>query len=363
MEICEKYLCTGCAACVAVCPAKCITMRPNELSALLPFIDDEKCINCNLCKKKCPNNNPLPFLYPMRAYAAWSKDDEQHRTSASGGVASEMYKSILRKGGVGAGVTYDRILGAHFIEIKSKEDVNACKNSKYVYSDAHGIYNLLKEKIRNGHNVLFIGLPCQVAALKSIMGKPYDNLITVDLICHGIAPAEFLNQHITAIEKKKGQHAQKVLFRDPYTYTYTFTLSTLNPDGNRFYSKTVRSFDNYQLGYHHALIYRDNCYKCCYARPERISDLTIGDFSGYGRLAVKGSDTKERNCVLVNTQKGQDFLDSLLDCLVIEERPIDEALRYEIQLQHPSKPHKNRHVFCELYSKSKDFEKSCNRSL
>lgn len=361
--ICNHDKCTGCAACKDVCPKQCITMQPDDLDALHPVVDESICINCGLCEKTCPNNRELSYKLPHKVWAAWSNDSDVRRTSASGGVACELYRYWIKNGGVATGVVYDRVEGCHFILLENESDIKAVQNSKYTFSDTAGIYKVVKQKLQAGISVLFIGVPCQVAGLYGFLKKEYDNLTTVDIICHGMPPATYLEQHIKSIEDKKKEYTHQLFFRDPKYYTYTYTFTLKNIKGKEFYNKKVLTRDNYQLGYHRALIYRENCYSCNYARKERISDLTIGDFSGLGRFAPFEYDKHNVSCILENTDKGAALLKKLKGVLLMYERPACEAFEVEKQLKSPSAKHNGRYCFEQVYNKTHDYVKASNAAL
>lgn len=361
--ICNHDKCTGCTACKDVCPKQCITMQPDELDALHPIVDDSICINCGLCEKTCPNNRELSYKLPHKVWAAWSNDNDVRRTSASGGIACELYRYWIKNGGVATGVVYDRDEGCHFILLEKESDIKTVQNSKYTFSETAGIYKVVKQKLQAGISVLFIGVPCQVAGLYGFLKKEYDNLITVDIICHGMPPATYLEQHIKSIEDKKKEYTCQLFFRDPKYYTYTFTFTLKNNNGKEFYNKKVLTRDNYQLGYHRALIYRENCYSCNYAREERISDLTIGDFSGLGRFAPFEYDKHNVSCILENTDKGSALLKKLNGALSMFERPACEAFEVEKQLKSPSVKHSKRSIFEKVYRKTRNYELASNIAL
>lgn len=361
--ICNHDECTGCSACKDVCPKQCITMQPDDLDALHPVVDESICINCGLCEKTCPNNRELSYKLPHKVWAAWSNDSDVRRTSASGGIACELYRYWIKNGGVATGVVYDRDEGCHFILLENESDIKAVQNSKYTFSDTAGIYKVVKQKLQASISVLFIGVPCQVAGLYGFLKKEYDNLTTVDIICHGMPPATYLEQHIKSIEDKKKEYTHQLFFRDPKYYTYTFTFTLKNIKGKEFYNKKVLTRDNYQLGYHRALIYRENCYSCNYARKERISDLTIGDFSGLGRFAPFEYDKHNVSCILENTDKGAALLKNLKGALSMYERPACEAFEVEKQLKLPSAKHNGRYCFEQVYNKTHDYVKASNAAL
>lgn len=361
--ICNHDKCTGCAACKDVCPKQCITMQPDDLDALHPVVDESICINCGLCEKTCPNNRELSYKLPHKVLAAWSNDNEVRRISASGGIACELYHYWIKNGGVATGVVFDRDEGCHFILLENESDIKAVQNSKYTFSDTAGIYKVVKQKLQAGISVLFIGVPCQVAGLYGFLKKEYDNLTTVDIICHGMPPATYLEQHIKSIEDKKKEYTHQLFFRDPKYYTYTYTFTLKNIKGKEFYNKKVLTRDNYQLGYHRALIYRENCYSCNYARKERISDLTIGDFSGLGRFAPFEYDKHNVSCILENTDKGSALLKKLNGALSMFERPACEAFEVETQLKSPSVKHSRRSIFEKVYRKTRNYELASNIAL
>lgn len=361
--ICNHDKCTGCSACKDICPKQCITMQPDDLDALHPVVNESICINCGLCEKTCPNNRELSYKLPHKVWAAWSNDNKVRRTSASGGIACELYRYWIKNGGVATGVVYNRDEGCHFILLENESDIKAVQNSKYTFSDTAGIYNVVKQKLQTGIPVLFIGVPCQVAGLYGFLKKEYDNLTTVDIICHGMPPATYLEQHIKSIEVKKKEHTHQLFFRDPKYNTYTYTFTLKNNKGKEFYNKKVLTRDNYQLGYHRALIYRENCYSCNYARKERISDLTIGDFSGLGRFAPFEYDKHNVSCILENTDKGAALLKKLQGALSMYERPACEAFEVEKQLKSPSVKHGGRSIFERVYHKNRNYELASNAAL
>lgn len=199
--------------------------------------------------------------------------------------------------------------------------------------------------------------------MKSYLKKEYEELITVDIICHGVAPYEYLRQHVHEIENTRKQRTHTVSFRDSrhYTYTYTFTLS--NKSGKEFYARKVTDWDAYQIGYHRALTYRDNCYECKYAQRKRIGDLTIGDFSGLGTLAPIDYPNANVSCVLCNTTKGEELIEKMREFVTFDQRPQEEAFSYEKQLKAPSVPHPKREEFKRIYKETQSFKKATNACI
>ena len=338
-------------------------MVADVLDVTYPEIEESACINCGLCERTCPNNRQMEYRYPQKVWVAWSNDNEVRRTSASGGIAFELYRYWINKGGVATGVIFDRDEGCHFVLVEKTEDIPPTQNSKYTFSNTCGIYIIVKEKLQVGIPVLFIGVPCQVAGLRGYLKKNFDNLTTVDLICHGMPPSAFLQQHIECIEHRKKERTSILYFRDPKYNTNTYTFTLKNKEGKEFYNKEVLNTDNYQLGYHQALIYRENCYQCHYARKERIADLTIGDFSGLGRFAPFEYEKCNTSCILQNTDKGARLLSDMQTALTKYERPAEEAFEMERQLKAPSIKHSGRSAFESEYKSSHDFERAADVAL
>lgn len=363
-KICDFDKCTACNACRVACPKQCITMQNDKLLVPHPSIDKDKCIDCGLCKKVCPVNNVLDLKKSIKVYAAWSNNDTIRSNSASGGIATEIYKYFLNnvRNSYLLGASFNSNFEVEYVSIDSFEQLQKIQNSKYVYSNTTNIYSEIKEKLKRNFKVLFVGLPCQVAGLKGYLRKEYSNLLTIDLVCHGVAPSDYLKQHIESIRNKIMKPVNQISFRDPLflTYTYTFTLKN---DGEVNYKKKVYEDDVYQLGYHKALIYRENCYHCQYAQRNRISDLTLCDFSGVGAYASFNYSKNNVSCILVNTEKGEELLNSIKSQITLIERPMNEAYDFETQLNTPYRPHPKRRIFVDLLAKTSDFEYAASEAL
>lgn len=337
IKLADKKECTGCGACAFVCAKHSITMKEDEQGCFYPLLDSASCVECGRCQNTCPILKPLSTHAPQVAYAAWSNDDKERETSASGGIAAEIYKYALSNNSAIVGAIQKEDF---HVEMKVSEDKNEIadfKNSKYVFSEAWHAYPKIKEFLKQKKQVVYIGLPCQVAALRKIF-KENDNLLLVEIVCHGTAPFAYLKEHIQFIENAKGDKAVRMSFRDPNTYTYTFTFTLYNKDGVRFYAETPRKSDTYQYAYHSTISYRENCYHCHFARNKRIADITLSDYKGLGRLAPCSYGETNVSSVLVNTEKGKLFFESLLaeHKIHADVRPTNEPIEGDPQLRQPS---------------------------
>lgn len=362
----DKVLCTGCGLCKDVCPVKCITLKEDDLAAVYPEADKSKCINCRRCFDICPalNFEPENLKSPRTLYVAWNKNNSVRRRSASGGIASGFYSYAFAKGWHATGAKFDSKNKLTMTLLTGDTFDDNCRNSKYVYCSIQ-VYSEVIARLKHGTPVLFIGLPCQVAAMKQYADKAglNEQLVTVDLICHGVAPERYLQDHIKHIGTKKGRRIRKVFFRDPEYGTNNFMFSLYDDKDACIYKKRVLSGDVYQNGYHSAVIYRENCYNCKYARAERISDITIGDFSGLGRLQPYKGDKTKISSVLINTDRGEEFWKNSSHLFQFELRPLDEALRFEKQLLHPSIKTSMYDTFAEVYRAEADFDKAVRKAL
>ena len=232
--------CTGCCACISTCPVNCIEIQYSNLGDVnYPVVDDNKCVKCGKCVKACQLKNELVFEIPSHTYAGYSRNDEVFLGAASGGIASEIYRYALDKKIFAMGTKFSREKGVFFQCIEVYEDILSSRDSKYVYSNARDIFENYKKALTYGKSAVYIGLPCQVAALLLFLKANKvndDELITVDLICHGTPSWKYLNEHLLSIEQKKHKKIDRIRFRDPI-YIYFFRAITKN--GSDIYSKNT----------------------------------------------------------------------------------------------------------------------------
>lgn len=361
MEICPKDKCTGCYACVNACARGCISMKEDELGCVHPVVDEEKCVHCNLCSISCPNNVLMNFSYPIKCYASWIKDKDKRKICASGGIGTIMSEYVINQGGVVFGSRYDENLTPIMTYTESLEELERFKGSRYVQSlVGENTYKQAKDFLRAGRMVMFVGTPCQIAGLKTFLRKEYENLITVDLICHGVCPTSYLKNEILYLsEKYKLTDISDIRFRGNDGNNYRLTL--WNKDRrklfprNNYREKLLRLDEAQQYyikGFLLGVSMRENCYSCNYARPERISDITIGDFIGLGKDKPFNYPKANVSSVTINSSRGNSFYEEVsksMDSLVNIERDYQERLQYKPSLVHPFERHPLNAKFVELY--------------
>lgn len=342
MELCELKDCVGCFSCMNVCPKHAITVEYDKLKKTIPRINPQLCVECGLCNKSCPVLNESPFSEPNKCYAAWTLDKADQINCASGGIATALSRVFMKKGGKVFGTAWDDNLNLNIQMANTESDLEKFKGSKYVQSFVGDSYTKAKEQLEKGERVLFIGTPCQIDGLLHFLGKKYDNLYTVDIICHGVPPIEYLKEYVHAI--LPGQKVTDIKFRGKNDFEFT----ALN-DNSILYNKGSY-FDLYYETFLRGVTYRDNCYSCSYARRERVSDITIGDFWGLDKKTLKQQYDGRISTILVNSENGRKLLDESVGVIHTEERLYEEALKENEQLNRPSKVHPDREVFIQKYN-------------
>lgn len=358
MEICKYDDCTGCFACYNICPVNCISIEPDKYGELHPFIDEKKCIGCKNCIRVCPGNKKdINLLEPIKCYAAYRLDKQQRLNSASGGIGTVLSEAVIDNDGIVIGVKFDKeIIPRHTIATTLNE-IEDFKGSKYVQSRIDDIYKKIKFYLNKNRKVLFIGTPCQISGLKMYLNNiEYENLMTCDLICHGVSSYKYLQENL---KNNIASKISKISFRsnDPKA-NFRFRVFFEN---KIIYNK--RWFmNNYFLAFLSGISLRDSCYKCKYACSKRISDITIGDFFGLGKNEVFTGNPDNASVVLINTLKGQELFDKIKDKIFFQQRNYIEAIKGGISLRKPFPMHKKRNKFKILYLKV-GFDKSIDKLM
>lgn len=356
--ICDKEKCTGCSACFNVCPKQAISMQSDELGNIYPVIDKSKCINCGLCKKICPQLHDIPSIKPQKTYALYSKDVKKRMASTSGAAATIFGENIIANGGIVYGVSNLYFNNEFkFIRIDNTKDLYKIKGSKYVHAHVGTTFKDVKKDLIAGKIVMFVGTPCQVAGLKCFLMKDYDNLITVDIICHGVPSQQLFFEQL----KQYGINYSEI-YEVSFRNNERYCLTIYDKNKEKIFSKTsslIPYFRNFLQGN----IFRENCYSCKYAKSERISDITIGDFWGLdNNCKIKDDINKGISLVLVNSPKGLKLFENIKSKCVFEERTLEEAVNGNKQLQHPMSKNRKYDIYVTNYKKL-GFKKTMKKML
>lgn len=334
--------CCGCNNCVVLCPTKAITLKVNEYGFEVPVIDSEKCIKCGKCVRNCPSMNSKGLNIPQKVYAVWSKEEEIRKNSASGGISVELARNTLTKGGVVYGTTYDSENFVHVKRIDSLNELLKIQGSRYVKSNMGNTVEHIKEDLKE-RKVLFIGTPCQCSAVKNAVGEN-DNLILVDLICHGTPPQTFLKEEI------KSQGFSEPMDDIQFRKNGRCELQFFKDNKNVFWEKWGKNY--YYNAFMNALTYQEACYSCQYATKERVGNITVGDFWGLDMEWVSQNAPKTGiSLVMVNDTKGMEAFLECADQITFFERTLDEAVKGNAQLRGASHKHQSREQFKEDYAK------------
>lgn len=369
----NKKECCGCSACMNICPKDAITMVEDERGFIYPKIDYEKCIKCKLCKKVCGYQNYNVKTFPIEAYVGvW--DNNKILNSASGGVFGCLATNIISDGGIVYGASMENINGnleVMHIGVETLDKLHKLQGSKYIQSNINSIYEEVKINLKTGRKVLFSGTPCQIHGLNSYIGnKDYENLLTIDIICHGVPNVMMFQDYIRVIEKKLNNKVKKFKFRDKKLGWGLNGIAELEDKKGQIKKKIIYAGESsYYKLFLKSEIYRENCYSCKYANLNRVSDITIGDYWGIEEEHSELISNKKVNKfkgisgVLVNTLNGKLYINNYSKQLNLYPTEIEKIARHNEQLVKPSKEGCNRDLILSLYEKNgyDDVERWYNR--
>lgn len=324
--------CCGCSACMNVCAQHAITMEENAYGFVYPRINTEKCVDCGLCKATCDfqKKDGVEMREPIKAFAAVHSNNKELVNSASGGAFFSIAQYVIREGGFVFGCKYDNDLNPVHACAVNDTEICEMQSSKYVQSRMGFVYREVKEKLKSGKLVLFSGTPCQVAGLLSFLGnRQYDNLITMDLVCHGTPSANVWQQHLKYIENKYGSKIKAVNFRSKKQGWGEMMLELTLADEKKKYQVAFEDcyYRNFLLGN----INRPSAYVCKYATNKRVSDISIGDFWGHQNSKYSLDFSFGMSVCLANTEKGLDVLGK--GKLQMEEIPVQHVVEGNEQLR------------------------------
>ena len=350
--ICNFEQCTGCGLCATCCPKGCISMSiVDSLGHLYPVINEDTCIDCGLCQKNCPVLNPTELTSPSAAYAVWSRDEEDYKSSTSGGAASVISQYVIENGGVVYGCAMLPDIEVKHIRVDNISDIKKLKGSKYVQSNCLDVYPQLKKDVKEGRLTLFIGTPCQVAAVKNLFKNQPDNLLLVDLICHGVPSLEILQKHVKNVAPYP--HYSNVIFRDGNLNRVCLQAEVEGEIVYSRYHQRPRRFDEWYLDtFLDGYTYRGSCYHCRFACINRVSDITIGDFWGLGKtIPADYIPAHPNGCsvVLPSTEKGEKVMGTLSSKIYLYKRAVEEAAKGNGQLNRPMPLGRRRKWFRKMF--------------
>lgn len=295
IKILNKKDCTGCRACEQICPVKAISMKEDDEGFITPKVDEERCIKCGLCKKTCGqidrfyNKNNLE---ERKFLGVRPKEKEIAKNSTSGGIAYLISKMVIEENGIVFGSAYDENLMPYQKYVKDKKELQQLRGSKYVTSDTKKTFSQVKEFLEEGKKILYIGVPCQIGGLKKFLKKDYENLYTIDIICHGVPSQKIFKKYLENEEKKL----------------------------------------------------RECCYECKYANLDRIGDITLGDLWGIEQFDYDFYDKNGVSLAIVNTIKGEKIFNKVKNLVEYRQYNEQQVTKFNGNLKHPTTRPQNREI-------------------
>lgn len=325
--------CCGCNACEQVCPKKCIIFTRDKEGFMYPQIDHDICVDCGVCLRHCPIAGDIKTGKNPEVFAAKFNDPDVVFKSTSGGVFMALAFFVLNKNGVVFGCAYDENLVAKHIAVEDKKELKRLQSSKYVQSDTKDVYTKVKTALVQDRYVLFSGTGCQVAGLKAFLGRDYEKLITTDIICHGVVSPLLFEKYIDYMGKKLGGKLSDYNFRSKeksgWDLYYMATTGTKSKTDYGF-------FDPYYNAFLNGKTYRESCYNCKFANPERAGDITLGDYWGIQKMHPEFFDENGVSLVLVNSDKGKEIWNSISNQITYISSTIEKAAVLNENLSVPS---------------------------
>ena len=343
MNITEK--CTGCMACYNACPFNAIEIIQNEKGFYEPHIIEEKCKKCKKCVITCPQNNLAEKKENKVVYAAWSNSEIEREESTSGGIFSEIAKKVLEEDGIVVGAIYDENFKVVHGILTNKEDLQKTRGSKYVQSYIGDSFKIVKKYLDEGRKVLFSGVACQIAGLKNFLNKKYNNLITVDVLCHGVPSPMIFEEYK---KRHNGNEISNIKFRYKKPSWTIFSMKIDYKNGSSYSNTTYK--DEYIRAFLEDYITNEVCCECKYTGKDRVSDITLADFWGYISESFKNRNTEKGiSLVIVNTKVVEEYFYKIKERIVYIEKTFEEAAKGNQCLRKPFQKNKLYNEFCKNY--------------
>ena len=327
IEITDKKECVGCTACQSICPKHCIRMEYDSEGYKYPVAEKSVCINCGLCEKVCPCLNVQTFdEFKTRAFAVQTKDRPVRLQSASGGAFSVLAEKVLQDGGVVYGGAFDKAFNVVHVRVETVRDLERLRGSKYVQSEMEGIFPMVKADLESGRKVLFSGTPCQLAGLQRYLHGKTDNLLRVDLVCHGIPSPRFWSYIVCKLSERYGR-LQYCAFRNKHFGYAGSTMAMQFADGKMRYMG--RDIQLYKKLFFDDINTRPSCFACHFKTIKRNTDFTIYDCWHVNEIDRRMDDDCGTTWLLVQSERGMHFFNGIADKFRYAEAPVDKAIKLD----------------------------------
>lgn len=357
--ICSQDDCSGCGACTTICPKNCIQLVENEFKEFHPQIEENKCLNCGKCLSVCPQIHIPNLREPRNVYAGWRKSIDDIKDSASGGAAAFISEKWIKNGGVVVGAEYDTEFFPKLKIEKTLEGIKKFKGSKYVYSGTDNVYFQVLENLKHNKQVLFFGLPCQIAAMINVLNsrllddEKKKKLVTVEILCHGVVPYDYFKEEINYLKNKKNiGNFDNITFRsNRYQRNYTFCFT----EHEKIKYFQFSNENPYYYGFSNGLTLQESCFNCKFKNRKRAGDILIGDFLG---LNMRFNNFNElingKSLIISYSTNGDKCINELLendrDRFKLVKRSISEAVKGGPSLRTMPVKHESRELFRKCVS-------------
>ena len=359
IEKLQEWQCSGCHACANACVANAIEMQENSQGFRYPVINHDQCISCGACDKSCPAVANISHqadidnaIYPQ-AYAFMCNDSSLRDKSSSGGGFSLLSEKILALGGCVYGAAFDEAWEVCHQKIDKPQDLQKLRGSKYVQSRIGLVYKEIKKYLVDGRYVLFSGTPCQCEGLASYLGRKYERLYMVDLICHGVPSPLVWRRYVEYRQaQKKGIPITRISFRSKNLSWERYLMEFAFANSIKYHEDLYT--DVYLRGFLSDLYLRKSCYSCLYRKKHRVSDLTLADFWGIQNVMPEMYDGKGTSLLIVQSSKGQE----LLKDIDAKMSPVDfcTAVKYNPSYFQSPKQNDKREEFFSRLTRNEDIE-------
>lgn len=307
IQIKSTYKCCGCEACVQKCPRQCIFMKEDTEGFLYPIVDLEKCIDCGLCEKVCPCLNEKDSIEPIISYGAVNTDNGIRKESSSGGVFTAIASKIILDGGVVFGAQFNENWQVVHQFVETVDECRVFRGSKYVQSRIGNTYKQVECFLREGRKVLFSGTPCQISGLKNFLCKDYDNLVLVDVVCHGVPSPKIWEEYLQSLNLRQ---ISSISHKDKSTgwKSYSFTIKD---DKGEIVFKEKASDNKFLSAFIDNLILRPSCFSCPAKSGRSGADITLADFWGVEHIIPQIDYNKGISFISCNSEKGKKNIEGL----------------------------------------------------
>lgn len=350
-----KELCYGCRACEQICSHNAIVMEKNEEGFIYPKIDQAKCTECGMCEKVCPtqdiNKNKILNVTPKKCLAAWNQNIEERLQSTSGGIFYLLARRFIEQGGIVYGSAMNSELIAQHVRVTSIIELQHLRGSKYMQSNTLNTFLEVKTDLKRGLLVLYSGTPCQIAGLRSFLMKNYDNLYTVDLVCHGTPSPQIFKEHLNFLARKYGSKVTSFHFRAKMKDEWSPCIICHFENGLVLKEKPGEDF--YAQCFYSSTLNRKSCYLCEYSQCKRVGDVTLSDFWGSEMYNKRLKKIRKHgyNLVMCNTEKGNSLIHQIAHQLESVEMETTIAINGDIRLRIATEEPSLRQKIYSDYSK------------